>query len=133
MDLGRCEQTRVNVEMGAVGVPFRGRGDVDINPARPVEPSFVRAPPDVPSGPLIGAPLTARVADLLNALYELMLQVLCRYYIHESETTAELDTLAKTTLVVGPQTVNHHGQLPAVTISFGLAPGASLGGRPSSM
>jgi HAE1 family hydrophobic/amphiphilic exporter-1 len=38
-----------------------------------------------------------------------------------------LDTLARTTQVVGPQTVNHHGQLPAVTISFGLAPGASLG------
>ncbi len=38
-----------------------------------------------------------------------------------------LDTLARTSQVVGPQTVNHHGQLPAVTISFGLAPGASLG------
>ncbi|HKB09885.1 MAG TPA: efflux RND transporter permease subunit [Vicinamibacterales bacterium] len=38
-----------------------------------------------------------------------------------------LDTLARTKQVVGPQTVNHHGQLPAVTISFGLAPGASLG------
>jgi len=42
-------------------------------------------------------------------------------------TVVPLDTLAKTTQVVGPQTVNHHGQLPAVTISFGLAPGASLG------
>ncbi len=38
-----------------------------------------------------------------------------------------LDTLAKATQVIGPQTVNHYGQLPAVTISFGLAPGASLG------
>jgi HAE1 family hydrophobic/amphiphilic exporter-1 len=38
-----------------------------------------------------------------------------------------LDTLAKATQVVGPQTVNHYGQLPAVTISFGLAQGASLG------
>jgi HAE1 family hydrophobic/amphiphilic exporter-1 len=38
-----------------------------------------------------------------------------------------LDTLAKTTQVVGPQTVNHFGQLPAVTLSFGLVPGASLG------
>ena len=38
-----------------------------------------------------------------------------------------LDTLAHATQVVGPQTVNHYGQLPAVTISFGLAPGASLG------
>jgi HAE1 family hydrophobic/amphiphilic exporter-1 len=42
-------------------------------------------------------------------------------------TVVPLDTLAKTKQVVGPQTVNHHGQLPAVTISFGLAPGASLG------
>jgi hydrophobic/amphiphilic exporter-1 (mainly G- bacteria), HAE1 family len=42
-------------------------------------------------------------------------------------TVVPLDTLAHTTQVVGPQAVNHHGQLPAVTISFGLAPGASLG------
>jgi hydrophobic/amphiphilic exporter-1 (mainly G- bacteria), HAE1 family len=42
-------------------------------------------------------------------------------------TVVPLDTLAHTKQVVGPQTVNHHGQLPAVTISFGLAPGASLG------
>ena len=38
-----------------------------------------------------------------------------------------LDTLAHATQVVGPQAVNHSGQLPSVTISFGLAPGASLG------
>jgi HAE1 family hydrophobic/amphiphilic exporter-1 len=38
-----------------------------------------------------------------------------------------LDTLARTTQVVGPQTVAHKGQLPAVTISFGLTPDASLG------
>ena len=38
-----------------------------------------------------------------------------------------LDTLATVTQVVGPQAVNHYGQLTAVTVSFGLAPGASLG------
>ena len=38
-----------------------------------------------------------------------------------------LETLATTRQQVGPQTVNHYGQLPAVTISFGLEPGASLG------
>jgi HAE1 family hydrophobic/amphiphilic exporter-1 len=43
-------------------------------------------------------------------------------------TVVPLDTLAKTTQVIGPQTVAHKGQLPAVTISFGLKPGASLGG-----
>src|SRR5262249_16433770 len=36
-----------------------------------------------------------------------------------------LDALAHATQVIGPQTVSHFGQLPAVTISFGLAPGAS--------
>src|SRR5439155_406337 len=35
--------------------------------------------------------------------------------------------LAHTTQVIGPQTVAHKGQLPAVTISFGLTPGAALG------
>jgi HAE1 family hydrophobic/amphiphilic exporter-1 len=38
-----------------------------------------------------------------------------------------LDTLASIKQQVGPQTVNHYGQLPAVTVSFGLAPGAFLG------
>jgi len=70
--------------------------DPKFNPARPVEPAFVLLPPDVPSGRLIDEPLTARVADFVNALYELMLKVLSRYYIHESETTDELDTLART-------------------------------------
>jgi len=38
-----------------------------------------------------------------------------------------LDTLAKATQVVGPQSISHYGQLPSVTVSFGLAPGAALG------
>jgi hydrophobic/amphiphilic exporter-1 (mainly G- bacteria), HAE1 family len=38
-----------------------------------------------------------------------------------------LDTLAKATQVVGPQSITHYGQLPSVTVSFGLAPGAALG------
>jgi HAE1 family hydrophobic/amphiphilic exporter-1 len=38
-----------------------------------------------------------------------------------------LGTLAKVTQDIGPQTVNHFGQLPAVTVSFNLKPGASLG------
>jgi HAE1 family hydrophobic/amphiphilic exporter-1 len=38
-----------------------------------------------------------------------------------------LDTLAKLTQNTGPQTINHYGQLNAVTVSFNLKPGASLG------
>jgi HAE1 family hydrophobic/amphiphilic exporter-1 len=38
-----------------------------------------------------------------------------------------LDTLAKITQETGPQAINHYGQLPAATISFGLKPGYALG------
>jgi hypothetical protein len=70
--------------------------DPGFDPARPVEPAYVRLPPDVESGTLIEDLLTARVADLCNGLYEVMLQVLSRYYVHEGETPAELETLART-------------------------------------
>ena len=70
--------------------------DPGFDPARPVEPAYVRLPPDVASGTLIEDPLTARVADLCNGLYEVMLQVLSRYYVHHGETPAELETLART-------------------------------------
>jgi Ferritin-like len=70
--------------------------DPNFNPARAVEPAFVRLPPDLESGIVIEDKLTARVADLFNALYELTLQVLSRYYVHHGETQAELDTLART-------------------------------------
>jgi HAE1 family hydrophobic/amphiphilic exporter-1 len=38
-----------------------------------------------------------------------------------------LSTVAKFKYSVGPVTVNHSGQLPAVTVSFNLAPGMSIG------
>ena len=38
-----------------------------------------------------------------------------------------IEALAKITQTVGPLSVNHLGQLPAVTISFNLAPGYALG------
>ncbi|MFZ5453255.1 MAG: efflux RND transporter permease subunit [Thermodesulfobacteriota bacterium] len=38
-----------------------------------------------------------------------------------------LDVLASLTRTLGPLTINHSGQLPAVTISFNLRPGAALG------
>ena len=43
-------------------------------------------------------------------------------------TVVPLSAVAKFNLGNGPVTVNHEGQLPAVTISFDLVPGVSLGG-----
>ncbi|HTM04447.1 MAG TPA: efflux RND transporter permease subunit [Vicinamibacterales bacterium] len=48
-------------------------------------------------------------------------------YFKGSGPVVPLDTLAQVKQQLGPQTVNHFGQLTSTTISFGLAPGASLG------
>jgi HAE1 family hydrophobic/amphiphilic exporter-1 len=49
------------------------------------------------------------------------------YFKGNAGPLVPLDTLAKATEQIGPQTISHFGQLPAVTVSFDLAPGASLG------
>ncbi|MFH0727373.1 MAG: efflux RND transporter permease subunit [Pseudomonadota bacterium] len=49
------------------------------------------------------------------------------YIRNKSGELIPLDTLATLTKTIGPLTVNHLGQLPAVTISFNLRPGGALG------
>ncbi len=49
------------------------------------------------------------------------------YFKASNNALIPLDTLAKIKQDTGPQTINHYGQLPAVTISFNLKPGVSLG------
>ncbi|HVH64822.1 MAG TPA: ferritin-like domain-containing protein, partial [Candidatus Acidoferrum sp.] len=70
--------------------------DPSFEPARPVLPAFVHQPPDVDQPTLIGDPLTRRVAELFNAIYEVVLQLQARYFVHHGETPEELDTMAKT-------------------------------------
>ena len=48
-------------------------------------------------------------------------------YFKGSGPVVPLDTLAAVKQQVGPQTVNHYGQLTSATISFGLTPRAALG------
>jgi HAE1 family hydrophobic/amphiphilic exporter-1 len=49
-------------------------------------------------------------------------------YLHSSSgALVPLDAVTKLSQGVGPLSVNHQGQLPAVTISFNLKPGVSLG------
>ncbi|MDO9562986.1 MAG: efflux RND transporter permease subunit, partial [Bradyrhizobium sp.] len=49
------------------------------------------------------------------------------YVKTERGQTIPLDAVAKLVPTVGPLQINHQGQQPAVTISFNLAPGHSLG------
>jgi HAE1 family hydrophobic/amphiphilic exporter-1 len=53
---------------------------------------------------------------------------LSRLYVRaQSGQLVPLEALATIRPAVGPLTVNHQAQLPAVTVSFNLAPGVSLG------
>jgi HAE1 family hydrophobic/amphiphilic exporter-1 len=72
-----------------------------------------------------------------NNQYQVILELEPRYqqdpdalsmlYIHsKTGSLVPLSTVAKLTRSLGPLTVNHLGQLPAVTISFNLKPGIAL-------
>jgi hydrophobic/amphiphilic exporter-1 (mainly G- bacteria), HAE1 family len=48
-----------------------------------------------------------------------------------SGTLVPLESVVNFKETVGPQTINHSGQLPSVSVSFGLKPGVSLGAATS--
>jgi HAE1 family hydrophobic/amphiphilic exporter-1 len=73
-----------------------------------------------------------------NAQYRVLLELDPKYQQHVDSlqkiafktsggALVPLESVMKFQETVGPQTVNHVGELPAVTISFGLRPGVSLG------
>ncbi|MGB8957472.1 MAG: efflux RND transporter permease subunit [Candidatus Aminicenantales bacterium] len=49
------------------------------------------------------------------------------YVLSSSGALVPLDAVARLVPSVGPLTINHSGQIPAVTISFNLKPGVALG------
>jgi HAE1 family hydrophobic/amphiphilic exporter-1 len=64
----------------------------------------------------------------LDSPYQQDPDALSLLYIRSSKgQLVPLNAVAKLTPGIGPLTVNHLGQLPSVTISFDLKPGASLG------
>jgi hypothetical protein len=65
----------------------------EFEPARPVVAATVR-PGERDSGLLISDPVTAKVADLGNVVYEVLLQVLYRLLARIDESDAETATLA---------------------------------------
>ncbi len=68
--------------------------DPSFEPSRWVMPAFVREREDGLPVPIISDPFTARAVDLLNAVYEVILQLLARYFARTDETDDQLDTLA---------------------------------------
>src|SRR6185369_13662431 len=69
--------------------------DPTFEPARPVLAANVREREDGLAVPLITDPFTSRCVDLLNAVYEVTLQLLARYFAHTDETDDHLGVLAE--------------------------------------
>ena len=83
-------------------------------------------------------PQIASIIYAPNDQYRVLLELLPQYQQHVDSlkllylrsATGEmvpLDTISKITMDAGPMTIPRSGQLPSVTISFGLRPGFSLG------
>jgi Ferritin-like len=70
--------------------------DPGFEPARPVVAANVRRPERDVDVPLMSDPLTARVTDLFNVGYEILLQLLQRFFAHTDETDEQLKVLADT-------------------------------------
>ena len=67
------------------------------------------------------------IVELLPEYQDRAEQLSALYIRSTTGKLVPLDTVAKLVPSVGPLTVNHFGQLPAVTISFNLKPGVALG------
>jgi CDGSH-type Zn-finger protein/truncated hemoglobin YjbI len=97
------------------------------DPVRPVLAANVRPPERDVDVPLIGDPLTARVADLFNVGYEILLQIFERFFAHTEETDAQLKTLADATIGLMLRVIKPLGDL-ITTLSAGPAhPGMTAG------
>src|SRR5262249_2855669 len=70
----------------------------NFQPARPVIFATVRPSEHDESVPLIGERVTSRIGDLFNVSYEILLQMLERFFAHTEETDAQLQTLAGATI-----------------------------------
>ena len=75
-------------------VPGDQGGGPGFEPARPVVAANVRPQATGVAMPLITDPGTTRCMDLLNVVYEVLLQLLSRYFAHTDESPEQLKVLA---------------------------------------
>jgi ferritin-like protein len=85
--------------------------DPTFEPARPVLAACVRPREDGIPVPIITDPFTSRCVDLLNAVYEVILQLLARYFAHTDETPDQLRVLSQVSVGVMKNVVKPLGGL----------------------
>jgi len=92
--------------------------------------AYVRPPGDTGEVPLISEPATAGVSELFNASYEVLLQMLMRYFIHGKETEEELQALSSTAVNAMFMVIKPLGQL-LTTLPIGPDLPGKMAGQPS--
>jgi len=101
--------------------------DPSFEPARSVLAANVRPQPTGVDVPLITDPGTTRCMDLLNVSYEVLLQLLSRYFAHTDETEEQLQVLADISVGLMFRVVKPLGSV-ATTLPIGPEhPGVSAG------
>jgi len=83
----------------------------DFEPAKPILLARVRPLESGEPVPLVTAPFSVRCADLMNAVYEVVLEVLARYFAHSDETPEQLATLAKVAIELMDRVIAPLGRL----------------------
>ena len=97
------------------------------DPVRPVLAANVRPHEYRDDVPLITDPLTARVTDLFNVSYEILLQILERFFAHTDETDAQLKVLADATIALMQQVIRPLGDLITTLPAGPEHPGRTAG------
>jgi hypothetical protein len=87
------------------------REDPRFEPARPVMAVAVRPPVDAEPGPLVDDPMTARVLDIFNVTYEVLLYTLGRFFGHGDEDAEQLQTLATVSVLLMVEALRPLGDL----------------------
>ena len=103
------------------------KADPAFDAVRPVIAANVRPPERDVAVPLITDPLTARVADLFNVAYEILLQIFERYFAHTEETDAQLKILADASLSLMLRVIKPLGNLITTLPAGPEYPGRTAG------
>ena len=98
-----------------------------LQPARPVLPVNVRPCDRDVEVPLADDPVTAKIMDLFNVAYEILLQILERFFAHTDETDAQLKTLADTTMGLMFSVIKPLGDLITTLPAGPSYPGVNAG------
>jgi CDGSH-type Zn-finger protein/truncated hemoglobin YjbI len=101
--------------------------DPAFDAVRPVIAANVRPPERDVEVPLITDPVTARVADLFNVAYEILLQIFERYFAHTEETDAQLKILADASLSLMLRVIKPLGNLITTLPAGPEYPGRTAG------